>query len=155
MSDGSDDFIYGPNNEPIEEIGTTASTLSSVPTFMTYTPGNSSWLLTNAAGNETGFYDYDAFGTLSGTQGSALGYAGQYQGTSANTSGFENMRARWYDQETGSFTTRDPAFSETDQAYIYTGDDPVNRTDPSGAITLGICVVFNFGRSRDRQCGRW
>jgi len=132
VSDGSDDYIYGPYNEPVEEIGTTATTLSSAPTFMTYTPGNSSWLLTNAAGYETGFYDYDAFGTLSGTQGSALGYAGQYQGTSANTSTFENMRARWYDQETGSFTTRDPDFSETDQAYAYAGDDPVNQTDPSG-----------------------
>ncbi len=66
-----------------------------------------------------------------GTQ-SPFGYAGQYQGTSANATGFENMQARWYDSETGSFTTRDPAFSQTDQAYVYAEDDPVNETDPSG-----------------------
>jgi hypothetical protein len=42
------------------------------------------------------------------------------------------MRARSYISQTGSFTTRDPAFAVTDTAYTYGGGDPVNQSDPLG-----------------------
>jgi hypothetical protein len=42
------------------------------------------------------------------------------------------MRARWYDTQTGQFTTRDSAFDQTDRAYSYGVDDPVNGQDPTG-----------------------
>jgi RHS repeat-associated protein len=140
ISDGSNDYIYGPTGEPVEQVNTTSMPPVNNPIFMTYTPSDSSWLITNAAGIQTSFYRYDAFGNLAfGTPGSAFGYAGQYQDSATASSGFDNMRARWYDSQTGSFTTRDPAFSQTDQAYAYAGGDPVNRTDPSG-----LCVsLFN------------
>jgi len=129
LSDGVNDYLYGPTGEPVEQIALASST----PTFMTYAAPDSSWLLTNAAGDETAFYQYDAFGTLSfGTPGSPFGYAGQYADTS---SGLDNMRARWFEPQTGEFTTRDPAFAQTDQAYAYAADDPVNEADPSGDIT--------------------
>jgi RHS repeat-associated protein len=77
-----------------------------------------------------GFYGYDAFGNLAfGTPTSAFGYSSQY--TDPNT-GLVNDRARFYQAQTGGFTTRDPAFSATDTAYAYAGDDPVNNSDPSG-----------------------
>jgi RHS repeat-associated protein len=141
LSDGTNDYIDGPMGNPVEEVDTTASTPTSVATFMMFTPGDSSWLLTNSSGAEVGFDEYDAFGTLSFSSGmsSAFGFAGQYQGTSANASGLQNMQARWYDDQTGQFTTRDSAFDQTDQAYRYAGDDPVNDTDPTGKMTVGIC----------------
>ena len=130
LSDGTDDYVYSPSGEPVEQIALSSST----PTFMTYITSNSSWLLTNAAGDETAFYGYDAFGTLSyGTPGSPFGYAGQYADAS---SGLDNMRARWFEPQTGAFTTRDPAFAQTDQAYAYASDDPVNKSDPSGLSTI-------------------
>jgi hypothetical protein len=50
----------------------------------------------------------------------------------------ENARgvcvARWYDPATGEFTSVDPDLAETDQAYAYAGDDPVNAGDPSGLL---------------------
>ena len=52
--------------------------------------------------------------------------------TSSNSTGFYNMRARWYDPQTGSFTTRDSEFIQTDHAYNYAGGDPINNSDPSG-----------------------
>jgi RHS repeat-associated protein len=126
LSDGANDYVYGPTNTPVEEV----SLSSSVPTFMTYSATNGTWLLTNAAGDETAFYGYDAFGNLAfGTSGSAFGYAGQY--TDAVT-GLSNMRARWYEPQTGEFTSVDPALSSTNQAYVYAGDDSVNETDPTG-----------------------
>jgi hypothetical protein len=38
--------------------------------------------------------------------------------------------------------TIDPDLAETDQAYAYAGDDPVNRSDPTGDFSLGICAGF-------------
>ncbi|MBF6556313.1 MAG: hypothetical protein IVW52_09100 [Acidimicrobiales bacterium] len=128
LSDGTNDYLYGPTGQPVEQV----SLSNSTPGFMTYTPSDSSWLITNAAGNQTNFYRYDAFGNLAlGTAGSSFGYAGQYL-DSTTASGFTNMRARWFDSQTGSFTNRDPAYSQTDQAYAYAGGDPVNGSDPSG-----------------------
>ena len=37
---------------------------------------------------------------------------------------------RWYDPATTS-TNVDPDLAETDQAYAYAGDDPVNAGEPS------------------------
>ena len=128
-----DDYIYGPGTTPVEQV----SLATSTATFMTYTPSDCSWLITNAAGDEVVFYGYDAFGNLAfGTPTSPFGYAGQYTDPST---GFSNMRARWYEPQTANFTTRDRAFAATDTAYTYAGDDPVNRGDPTGTYTLGIC----------------
>jgi RHS repeat-associated protein len=127
LSDGKNDYVYGAGSTPVEEVNLATST----PTFMTYTPSDSSWLTTNSAGDETGFWGYDAFGNLAfGIPTSPFGYAGQY--TDAST-GLSNMRARWYQPQTGGFTSRDPDFASTDTGYTYAGDDPVNGLDPSGA----------------------
>ncbi len=121
-----DDYIYGSGTTPVAEVNLN----SSIPGFMTYTPSDSSWLITNAAGDETAFYGYDAFGNLAfGTPESPFGYAGEYTDPST---GLSDLRARWYEPQTGSFTTRDPAFTSTDTAYTYANDDPVNGSDPTG-----------------------
>ena len=128
LSDSTNDYIYGPDNEPVEQVNLSSST----PTYLTYTPSDSSWLATNNAGQQVAFWRYDAFGNLAtGTPDSPFGYSGQY--TDAST-GLVNDRARFYDSQTGSFTTRDPDFAQTDQAYLYAGDDPVNVSDPRAAF---------------------
>ncbi len=126
LSDSTNDYIYGPNHEPVEQVNLTSST----PTYLTYTSSDDSWLATNGAGAQVAFWRYDTFGNLTlGTPDSPFGYSGQY--TDAST-GLINDRARFYDSQTGGFTTRDPDFNSTDTAYTYAGDDPVNSTDPSG-----------------------
>jgi RHS repeat-associated protein len=130
LSDGTYDYLYGPGATPVEEINLATGT----PTFLTYTPADSTWLSTNAAGDETGFYGYDAFGNLAfGTPTSAFGYAGQYRDAA---SGFSDMRARFYDSQNGTFSSRDPDFDSTDAAYNYADADPVNRMDPTGLWSL-------------------
>ena len=145
LSDGLNDYVYGPSGTPVEQVNLT----TPVPTFMTFTPSDSSWLTTNAAGDATGFWRYDAFGTLAfGTPTSAFGYGGQYTDAS---SGLSNLRARWYQPQTGGFTSRDPAFSQTDTAYTYAGDDPVNKSDPSGLETVGLCGSASLGAGFFKQ----
>jgi RHS repeat-associated protein len=96
--------------------------------------------VTNTAGDEVAFYGYDAFGTLAfGTPVSPFGYSGQY---SDAASGLVNDRARFYEPSTGAFMTRDPAFDQTDTAYTYAGDDPVNASDPSGLDAAGCTGAF-------------
>lgn len=126
IADASDYYIYGPGITPAEQVGLSSST----PTFLNYTPDSSTYVATNAAGDLVGFWGYDAYGNLAfGTPNSAFGYAGQYTDAS---SGLSNMRARFYQSQTGGFTTRDPLFSQTDAAYGYAAGDGVNGTDPSG-----------------------
>jgi RHS repeat-associated protein len=126
LYDTTNTYIYGPTGTPVEQINLAAN----APTYLTYTPSDSTWISTNQAGDQTGFWGYDAYGTLSfGTPTSLFGYSGQYVDA---TTGFVNDRARWYEPQTGGFTARDPAFSSTDTAYTYAGGDPVNSSDPTG-----------------------
>ena len=39
---------------------------------------------------------------------------------------------RYYDPQTGQFLSVDPEVEQTEQAFIYVGDDPLNAIDPSG-----------------------
>ena len=134
LSDGSYVYIYGASSTPVEEIKLATSTT----TFMTYTTPGATWFTTNTAGDETGFYGYDAFGNLSfGTPTSSFGFAGQYLDA---LSGLSDMRARWYSSQVGQFTTVDPEIVQSGSAYIYSLDDPVNTSDPSGLIP-GNCYV--------------
>lgn len=108
-----------------------AENTHDIPAILaTYTSSDSSCLATNNAGQQVALWRYDAFGNLAyGTPDSPFGYSGQY--TDAST-GFSNLRSRFYDTQTGGFTTRDPAFASADTAYTYAGDDPVNGSDPLG-----------------------
>ncbi|MGA2531198.1 MAG: RHS repeat-associated core domain-containing protein, partial [Acidimicrobiales bacterium] len=102
-------------------------------TFLIYTPSDSSWLATSAAGNELAFWRYDAFESIAlGSPDSEFGYAGQYSDPASVGAGFNNMRARWYQPQTGQFTSVDSAFRATDEAYGYAGSDPGNQADPDG-----------------------
>ena len=126
LSDSSNDYLYGPSGTPVEQIALSTST----PTYLTYSASSSAWLATNAAGDEIGYWGYDAFGNLAfGTPASAFGYSGQY---SDATTQLVNDRARWYEAQTGGFSSRDPAYAQTDTAYTYAGSDPVNQSDPTG-----------------------
>ena len=140
LSDATNYYVYGPSDEPVEQVNVTSSPPTNNPVFLTYTPSDSSWLVTNTTGDELSYYRYDAFGNLAlGTPASPFGYAGQYTDTSSDPSGFDNMRARWYQSQTGEFTTQDPEFDQTDEAYEYAGNDPVNGDDPTGQIKAPDC----------------
>jgi len=137
LTNGAEDFLYGPGLSPVEEIATGAA---ATPTFANSTEPDqpSATVLTDPAGGEVAAFAYDVFGNLAevDTNPTPFGYEGAYEGTG---NGLADMRARYYDPATGSFTTIDPNLAITDQPYEYAGGDPVNQTDPSGKFTVGIC----------------
>lgn len=45
---------------------------------------------------------------------------------------------RYYDPTTGQFLTVDPLVDQTESPYGYAGQDPINGSDPSGALTITL-----------------
>jgi len=89
---------------------------------------------TDGAGAVVSAREWSPYGEeLGGTQ-AGLGYTGEcFDGDV----GMVYLRARWYEPGVGRFTRRDPWEGKQDEpqtlhAYIYTHDDPVNFTDPTG-----------------------
>ncbi|MEU7283054.1 RHS repeat-associated core domain-containing protein [Streptomyces sp. NPDC045431] len=126
-----------------------AGTLNSMRTG-----GKSYYYLTDATGNVLGLVDetgarthtyaYNPTGrarTTTETIPQPYRFAGAY----ADPTGLYKMGARYYDPNTGRFTQPDPSGQETNP-YLYAAGDPVNRTDPTGLLSLsGALEVAGIG----------
>ncbi len=126
LSDGTKSFIYGPNG-PIKQIDG-----NGAATYLHPDQLGSTRLVTDAAGAVVGTYTFDAYGKQTAKTGTAttpLGFAGQY--TDAET-GFQYLRARYYDPATAQFVTRDPIEQLTREPYGYVNGNPLNAKDPLG-----------------------
>lgn len=129
LSDGTYDYLYGPDHLPFEQItGTTDS-------YLHHDQAGSTRAITNQAGAVTGTYNYDPYGeaTHAGTATTTLQWDGEYTDTA---SGLIYLRARYYDPTTGEFISKDPLAAETGAPYAYGRDDPLDTTDPLGLWTL-------------------
>ncbi len=126
---GSTDYIFGPEGLPLEQVSGTSVE------YDLHDQLGSTRLVTDSSGNVVGTFTYSAYGTLVGETGTAttpFGFAGGY--TDAE-SGLQYLINRYYDPVTGQFISVDPLVAQTGQPYAYTGDNPVNNTDPLGLIT--------------------
>ncbi|MGH2938681.1 MAG: DUF6531 domain-containing protein [Solirubrobacterales bacterium] len=134
LASGSTSYVYGPNGQPIEQI------IAGAATFTQTDQQGSTRLLTDASGAVVGRYDYDAWGnvtTHTGSASSELQFDGQL--TDAET-GFQYLRARYYDAGTGQFVTPDPLFTISLARHGYGRDDPVDNSDPLGAFSLSNTI---------------
>jgi RHS repeat-associated protein len=126
LANGGDFYVYGENGTPIEKIsGTTVI-------YLHQDQQGSTRLLTDASGSVVGTYSYDPYGNVTshtGSATSALQYDGQY--TDAE-SGYQYLRARYYDPAAGQFISVDPMALLTRASYAYAADNPTTLTDPSG-----------------------
>jgi RHS repeat-associated protein len=96
---------------------------------------------------------YSAYGMQtiqSGTDVTPFGFQGSY----TDPSGLIYLIDRYYDPSTDQFLSVDPDVAETGQPYAFTGDDPLNETDPLGKMVTGpqgavgaysIYVLFRNG----------
>ncbi len=90
--------------------------------------------------------DYSVFGqvtnnTKPGFQ--AYGFAG---GLLISSVGLTKFGARWYDSNTGRWTTKDPVrFDGGDtNLFGYVANDPINGIDQLGLGTLQVGIAFNY-----------
>jgi RHS repeat-associated protein len=129
LSDQTNSYIYGPGGLPVEQV-----TASEAFLYLHHDEQGSTRLITSHNSKVEAYYAYGPYGALTqytGTATTPLGYDGQY--TSSDT-GLIYMRARTYDPATGQFLSPDPLEAITGEPYNYAGDDPVNRSDPSGLV---------------------
>jgi RHS repeat-associated protein len=123
---GNTSYIYGPSGEPIEQITNESAT------YILHDQQGSTRILTDDNGHVVGSYSYGAWGNVTshtGNETTHLQYDGQY--TDEET-GYQYLRARYYDPSTGQFLTPDPAYATTLARYSFVEDDPVDTSDPTG-----------------------
>ena len=130
LSEGSNSYVYGPDDLPTEQISSEGKVQ-----YLHHDQQGSTRLLTGATGSAEATSTYGGYGNLLASTGTAttpLGYDGQY--TEPGT-GLIYLRARSYEPASAQFTSVDPAVESSGAPYSYAGDDPVNAADPSGLVT--------------------
>jgi RHS repeat-associated protein len=128
LSDEKNNYIYGPDDLPIEQIQLGKNTIL----YLHHDQQGSTRLLTSTTGTIESTNTYDAYGNTTATKGTAttpLGYDGQYTDTDT---GLIYLRARAYDPGTAQFLSVDPLVSTTGAPYTYGGDNPLNNGDRTG-----------------------
>src|ERR1700677_4760078 len=58
---------------------------------------------------------------------------------------------RYYDPTTDEFLSIDPEVATTDQPYVFTNDDPLNETDPSGLKGCGLNPACYVGSAYSKS----
>jgi len=102
--------------------------------------------ITDASRNIVQSYSYDSFGMVKPSTNFRNSYT--YTGREWDReTGLYYYRARYYDPMEGRFVSRDPiSFSGGDvNLYGYTGNNPINRTDPDGlfwALDCAKCFYY-------------
>ncbi len=97
--------------------------------------------LTDAGGQLTDTYDYNAFGELLGRSGdtpNSYRFASERFG---DPEGLTYLRARYYDPASGRFLSRDPFEGilrdpVSLHRYLYANSNPISNSDPTGQFTL-------------------
>jgi RHS repeat-associated protein len=104
---------------------------------------DSTRVVTDDSGAVTGRYDYEPYGTPN-PNNLADGASQLWQGQrSDDDSGLIYMNARYYDPELGQFTAPDSLIPDVYQPqtlnrYAIDNNDPVNRVDPSGHMSMRV-----------------
>lgn len=124
-------YVYGPGGLPLQRINS-----SGAVEYYHHDQLGSTRVLTDASGSVVASYTYGPYGRLEVATGSSdqpFGFAGEY--ADAET-GFQYLRARYYDPATAQFLTRDPLEPVTGTPYAYANNSPLSFTDPSGESPL-------------------
>ncbi len=99
-------------------------------------------MLLNEEGKVIWKEDYTPFGTETGDIGDQSNHV-KYTGKEIDEeTGLYYFNARWYDQNTGRFTSEDP-IRDGMNWYVYCGNNPLRFIDPTGLINLPF-VNFHF-----------
>jgi RHS repeat-associated protein len=132
LMDSSNAYIYGTSATPFEQVNLATGTVS----FLVHDALGSVRGFVSAAGSLTASTSYDAWGNPETTGGlsaqTPFGFAGGYM----DATGLIYLINRYYDPTTGLFVSLDPDLAESGQPYAYVGDDPADKTDPSGLLNL-------------------
>lgn len=131
IDDGTTAYIYGDplfgGTAPVEQIhlgDDYAQYLTSIPSGVQDVMSPTGAVQEEAA--------YSTYGVQTNESGGDPASSFGFQGSYEDPSGLLYLINRYYDPTTDQFISVDPDVSTTDQPYAFTGDDPLNSTDPLG-----------------------
>jgi RHS repeat-associated protein len=129
LMDSANAYIYAGNQyTPAEQVNLSTGAI----TYLITDSLGSVRGTVNGSGTLTGTTSYDAWGNPSASGGltgtTPFGYSGAY----TDPDGLIYLINRYYDPQTGQFTSVDPLVNQTLSPYAYTGGNPVSGTDPTG-----------------------
>ena len=131
------DLLFG-GTAPIEQI-----TTSSSGTSVSYLVSNQTGVqgVYNGSGSSLGAVQemaiYSLYGIQTISSGSKVTPFG-YQGSYTDPTGLIYLINRYYDPATDQFLSIDPDVATTNQPYVFTNDNPLNFTDPSGEVAVAL-----------------
>ena len=126
-----------------------SQTAGSTTSFFAMDGHGSTRLLTDSTGGITDRLSFDAYGCQLGPESNVVNPAATSLLYSGEAHDFEldmqYLRARYYDQGTGTFASLDPfgGNNEDPQSlhkYSYCGADGVNGVDPTGSMTIAEVI---------------
>jgi RHS repeat-associated protein len=128
LMDSDNAYVYGPGHTPIEQVDLSTGEVS----YLVADVLGSVRGIVGASGDLIASTSYDAWGNPQTTGGlsayTPFGFAGGY----TDATGLVYLINRYYDPKTGQFISLDPLVNQTEAAYAYVGDDPVNVFDLTG-----------------------
>jgi RHS repeat-associated protein len=139
LLDSTNAYIYDSGNTPVEQFDLN----SGVAHYLATDALGSVRGVVDATGSLVASTEYDAWGNLLGVDLGAytpFGYAGGY----VDPTGLVYLIHRYYDPETGQFLSIDPLADQTQIAYGYANNDPVDQVDPAG-----LCATTGTGQSQE------
>ncbi|MCL2336953.1 MAG: RHS repeat-associated core domain-containing protein, partial [Firmicutes bacterium] len=119
------------NSTYLRGVGLAASRQNGSYTYYSYNGHGDVTGLTNQSGAVSKTYQNDAFGVQQNPDSgdtNPFRFCAEY---TDRESGSIYLRGRYYEPSSGRFLTEDPAMDGLNW-YIYGGNDPVNKWDPSG-----------------------
>jgi RHS repeat-associated protein len=148
LMDSSNAYIFAGSGTPIEQVNLSNGSLD----YLVADSLGSVRGVVSSSGSLLASTDYDAWGNPETAAGLAsytpFGFAGAY----TDQTGLVYLIGRYYDPQTGQFLSVDPMVEQTQQAYLYAGDDPVNRSDPNGMFNVGFSKCGQYLPGGPSQC---
>jgi RHS repeat-associated protein len=156
LMDSTNAYIFADGGTPIEQVSLAAGAID----YLVADSLGSVRGVVASSGSLVGACNYDAWGNPETAGGlsnyTPFGFAGAY----SDLTGEIYLIGRYYDPQGGQFLSVDPKVQQTQQAFSYAGDDPVQLTDPSGGTTIGLAGGYlpdyaQCGDSDDVGSDQW
>ena len=134
IDDGVNAYIYGPGSVPVEQVNLTTGSVDYLASAQ-----DGVQTVFNSSGGVLQETNYTTYGTpvlKAGTDVTPFGFQDGY----TDPSGAVYLINRYYTPKTDQFISVDPDLAQTGEPYAFTGDDPLNGSDPTGLATQGVCL---------------